>query len=290
MAIWKQDISLDRINGWSANTMMETLGIRFTEIGDDWLRGTMPVDAAHASAVWPAARRRVGRAGRIAGQLAAMLSLDPLGSGGRPRHQRQPYPRRAQRHRHRHRAPGAYRPHHAGVGNPHRGRKPANWSAFRASPSRSIAARRRGTAVRSTRRTPRSIADLVLDAVTAGGLWPDGRLLALNSYENRVYQVGIEDASPLVAKFYRPRRWSDAAIVEEHAFAHELAEAETADGRADRLSADARCCITTASATRCTPAPRRSRAGARIGRSPGLAGATARAHPQHRRTQRSNIP
>ncbi|ULU25579.1 hotdog fold thioesterase [Dyella terrae] len=44
MAIWKQDTSLERINGWSANTMMETLGIRITEIGDDWLRGTMPVD------------------------------------------------------------------------------------------------------------------------------------------------------------------------------------------------------------------------------------------------------
>ncbi|MDR3444910.1 MULTISPECIES: hotdog fold thioesterase [unclassified Dyella] len=44
MTIWKQDTSLERINGWSANTMMETLGIRITEIGDDWLRGTMPVD------------------------------------------------------------------------------------------------------------------------------------------------------------------------------------------------------------------------------------------------------
>ena len=54
----------------------------------------------------------------------------------------------------------------------------------------------------------------------------DGRLLALNSYENRVYRVGIEDAAPLVAKFYRPGRWSDAAILEEHAFAAELAEDE----------------------------------------------------------------
>lgn len=68
--------------------------------------------------------------------------------------------------------------------------------------------------------------DRVLDAVTACGLWPDGRLLALNSYENRVWQVGIEDAAPVIAKFYRPRRWSDAAILEEHAFAQELAEAE----------------------------------------------------------------
>ena len=68
--------------------------------------------------------------------------------------------------------------------------------------------------------------DTVLDAVAAAGFEPDGRLLALGSYENRVYQVGIEDARPLVAKFYRPGRWSDAAIDEEHAFARELAEAE----------------------------------------------------------------
>ena len=54
----------------------------------------------------------------------------------------------------------------------------------------------------------------------------DGRFLALNSYENRVYQVGIEDDSPVVAKFYRPGRWSDAAILEEHAFAAELAALE----------------------------------------------------------------
>ncbi|EIL93802.1 MULTISPECIES: serine/threonine protein kinase [Rhodanobacter] len=68
--------------------------------------------------------------------------------------------------------------------------------------------------------------DLVLDAVSACGLWPDGRLLALNSYENRVWQVGIEDAAPVIAKFYRPDRWSDAAIIEEHTFAQELADAE----------------------------------------------------------------
>jgi Ser/Thr protein kinase RdoA (MazF antagonist) len=68
--------------------------------------------------------------------------------------------------------------------------------------------------------------DLVLDAITACGLWPDGRLLALNSYENRVWQVGLEDGAPVIAKFYRPRRWSDAAILEEHAFAQELADAE----------------------------------------------------------------
>jgi Ser/Thr protein kinase RdoA (MazF antagonist) len=68
--------------------------------------------------------------------------------------------------------------------------------------------------------------DIVLDAIAAAGYEPDGRLLALGSYENRVYQVGIEDGPALVAKFYRPGRWSDAAIGEEHAFALELAEAE----------------------------------------------------------------
>src|SRR5436853_1663703 len=77
--------------------------------------------------------------------------------------------------------------------------------------------------------------DVVLNALEARGLRCDGRLLALNSYENRVYQVGIEDAlavagagSPdkVVAKFYRPGRWSDAQILEEHAFARELADAE----------------------------------------------------------------
>jgi Ser/Thr protein kinase RdoA (MazF antagonist) len=68
--------------------------------------------------------------------------------------------------------------------------------------------------------------DLILDAVESTGLRCDGRLLALNSFENRVYQVGIEDAQPVIAKFYRPGRWSDAMIEEEHAFSHELSEAE----------------------------------------------------------------
>jgi Ser/Thr protein kinase RdoA (MazF antagonist) len=67
---------------------------------------------------------------------------------------------------------------------------------------------------------------MVLDGVAAAGLRPDGRLLSLNSYENRVYQVGLEDNTMVVAKFYRPERWSDAQIDEEHAFAHELAERE----------------------------------------------------------------
>lgn len=68
--------------------------------------------------------------------------------------------------------------------------------------------------------------DTVLDALESVGLYGDGRLLALNSYENRVYQVGMEEGPPIVAKFYRPARWSDAAIREEHAFVQELAERE----------------------------------------------------------------
>lgn len=68
--------------------------------------------------------------------------------------------------------------------------------------------------------------DAVLLAVESTGLVPDGCLLALNSYENRVYQVGLDEADPVVAKFYRPARWSDEQIVEEHAFALELAAAE----------------------------------------------------------------
>jgi Ser/Thr protein kinase RdoA (MazF antagonist) len=68
--------------------------------------------------------------------------------------------------------------------------------------------------------------DVVLAAVDAVGTWSDGRLLTLNSYENRVFQVGLEDGGFVVAKFYRPGRWSDAAIGEEHAFALDLAAAE----------------------------------------------------------------
>lgn len=68
--------------------------------------------------------------------------------------------------------------------------------------------------------------ELMLDAVESRGHRCDGRLLALNSFENRVYQVWLEDGSALVAKFYRPLRWSEAAILEEHAFALELAERE----------------------------------------------------------------
>ncbi|HVN35356.1 MAG TPA: serine/threonine protein kinase [Casimicrobiaceae bacterium] len=68
--------------------------------------------------------------------------------------------------------------------------------------------------------------DRVLDALASVGLNGDGRMQALGSYENRVYQIGVEDAPPIVVKFYRPARWDDAAILEEHAFAAELAACE----------------------------------------------------------------
>ena len=68
--------------------------------------------------------------------------------------------------------------------------------------------------------------DLILDAVDSCGYRCDGRQYALNSFENRVYQVWMEDEQVLVAKFYRPQRWSNAAILEEHAFSRELAERE----------------------------------------------------------------
>jgi Ser/Thr protein kinase RdoA (MazF antagonist) len=65
-------------------------------------------------------------------------------------------------------------------------------------------------------------AGLVQDAMLSAGYACDGRMLVLNSYENRVYQLGIEDDAPVIAKFYRPHRWSDAAILEEHAFVDDL--------------------------------------------------------------------
>ena len=66
----------------------------------------------------------------------------------------------------------------------------------------------------------------VLAALDAVGQRGDGRILQLNSYENRVFQVMLEDGGAVVPKFYRPCRWSDAQIVEEHAFALELVAAE----------------------------------------------------------------
>lgn len=68
--------------------------------------------------------------------------------------------------------------------------------------------------------------DNILDAIEASGIDCDGRFLALNSYENRVYQIGVEDEKPIVAKFYRPARWNDEAIIEEHEFTLRLAENE----------------------------------------------------------------
>ena len=72
--------------------------------------------------------------------------------------------------------------------------------------------------------------DRVMDALTDLGLWPDGRLLALSSYENRVYRAHLDEpvqgASAVVLKFYRPGRWSRVQIQEEHDFAAELVAAE----------------------------------------------------------------
>jgi Ser/Thr protein kinase RdoA (MazF antagonist) len=68
--------------------------------------------------------------------------------------------------------------------------------------------------------------DVIVAAVEEIVGYSDGRILALGSYENRVYQVGLESGEFVVAKFYRPGRWSESAILEEHAFALELAAAE----------------------------------------------------------------
>ncbi len=68
--------------------------------------------------------------------------------------------------------------------------------------------------------------DAILDAVESTGRETDGRIFALNSYENRVYRIGLENADPIVAKFYRPARWTDAEIVEDHRFSQELAAGE----------------------------------------------------------------
>ena len=73
-----------------------------------------------------------------------------------------------------------------------------------------------------TRLTP----ETVMDAIESLGYLCDARNIVLNSYENRVYQVGIEDDSPLITKFYRPDRWSKQAIEEEHRFCLQLQEDE----------------------------------------------------------------
>ncbi|TXC66656.1 serine/threonine protein kinase [Piscinibacter aquaticus] len=82
--------------------------------------------------------------------------------------------------------------------------------------------------------------ELVLDALDAVGLRGDGRLIQLNSYENRVFQVFLEDGRVVVAKFYRPGRWSDAQILEEHAFAAELEAREVPLAAPWPLTIDAR--------------------------------------------------
>ncbi len=68
--------------------------------------------------------------------------------------------------------------------------------------------------------------ECILDALESVGFRCDGSLMALNSYENRVWQIGIEDSAPLITKFYRPGRWSDAQIAEEHAFVAAMLKAE----------------------------------------------------------------
>jgi len=81
-------------------------------------------------------------------------------------------------------------------------------------------------AVPFARLQPEIVLDALDSVLATVGVRTDGRMLPLNSYENRVYQVGVEDGPPVVAKFYRPERWSDAAILEEHAFVAELAARE----------------------------------------------------------------
>ena len=68
--------------------------------------------------------------------------------------------------------------------------------------------------------------DTILDAIESTGRLSDGRVLALNSYENRVYRIGLEESEPVIAKFYRPERWSHEQILEDHAFSQELYDQE----------------------------------------------------------------
>ena len=107
--------------------------------------------------------------------------------------------------------------------------------------------------------------DRVLDALDSVGIRGDGRLLALNSYENRVYQVWRDDAPPVVAKFYRPARWTDAQILEEHAFVAALVEREVPAVPAIELARSDVERIRRLPLRRLR-APRRPRAGARAAR------------------------
>jgi Ser/Thr protein kinase RdoA (MazF antagonist) len=68
--------------------------------------------------------------------------------------------------------------------------------------------------------------DLLIDAVESQGFVSDGRFLALNSYENRVYQIGIEEQTPMIVKFYRPERWTNDQIREEHEYCFQLKDQE----------------------------------------------------------------
>lgn len=81
--------------------------------------------------------------------------------------------------------------------------------------------------------------DLVMDAAESTGLRCDARILQLNSYENRVYQIGIEDDEPVIGKFYRHNRWSDEQILEEHNFTLELVEEDVSVVPPLRISGDA---------------------------------------------------
>jgi len=91
----------------------------------------------------------------------------------------------------------------------------------------------------------------ILDAIDEAGWRTDGRVSALNSYENRVYSIGLEDAAPVVAKFYRPGRWDDATILEEHRFCAALvardlpviAPLQDADGNTLHRSGPFRFCL-----------------------------------------------
>lgn len=68
--------------------------------------------------------------------------------------------------------------------------------------------------------------DAIIDAVETQGLYSDLRIYPLNSYENRVYQIGIEDSTPIIGKFYRPERWSREQILEEHQYSKALQDLE----------------------------------------------------------------
>src|SRR3982751_1226295 len=96
----------------------------------------------------------------------------------------------------------------------------------------------------ATGTAPAPYADLtpggVLDALDGVGLRGDGRLIQLNSYENRVFQVFLEGGRVVVAKFYRPGRWSDAQILEEHSFATELERGEIPVAAPTELAVDPR--------------------------------------------------